>query len=44
MELVESKPSHVFDHAVIAAAKNWKYAPMGEPATTMAEFDFKADQ
>jgi periplasmic protein TonB len=44
VEVVESKPSHVFDHAVVAAAKNWKYAPMGEPATTMAEFDFKADQ
>ncbi len=44
VEVVESHPSHVFDHAVIAAAKNWKYQPMSEAASTMAEFDFKADQ
>lgn len=43
VELVESKPSHVFDRAVVAAAKNWKYAPMSSPASTLAEFDFKSD-
>jgi protein TonB len=41
VEVLQSSPPRIFDNAVVAAAKRWKYAPMAEPASTVTEFDFK---
>ena len=40
VDIVKANPLKYFDHAVIAAALRWKYAPISKPMTTTMEFNF----
>lgn len=43
VEILSAKPTRYFDKEVIAAASQWKYAPIARPQTTLLEFNFKLD-
>ncbi|MCH8619228.1 energy transducer TonB [Undibacterium sp. TS12] len=43
VDIVKANPPKHFDKEVIAAASQWKYAPISKPLTTMLEFNFKLD-
>ena len=43
VEIIKATPRKYFDKAVIAAAMQWKYAPISKPMTTTLEFNFKLD-
>lgn len=43
VEIVKAKPPRQFDREVMAAAAQWKYAPISKPLTTIVEFNFKLD-
>ncbi len=43
VEIVKASPPRQFDREVIAAASQWKYAPISKPLSTMVEFNFKLD-
>jgi protein TonB len=43
VDILKATPKKYFDKAVIAAALQWKYAPISKPMTTTLEFDFKLD-
>ncbi|MFZ6767348.1 energy transducer TonB [Undibacterium sp. Di26W] len=43
VDIVKANPPKHFDKEVIAAASQWKYAPISKPQTTMLEFNFKLD-
>lgn len=44
VEILKARPAKMFDKEVIAAASQWKYAPISKAQTTVAEFSFKLDQ
>lgn len=44
VEVLESASRGGFDRAVIEAAQRWKYAPLAEPSSAIAEFDFHRDE
>jgi TonB family protein len=44
VEVLESAARGGFDRAVIEAAQRWKYAPLPEPGSAIAEFDFHRDE
>jgi TonB family protein len=44
VEVLEATPHGAFDRAVVAATERWKYAPVPEPTTAIAEFDFHRDE
>ncbi|MET3136078.1 protein TonB [Undibacterium sp. GrIS 1.2] len=41
VEIIKSKPTKLFDKEVIAAASQWKYAPISSPQTKILEFSLK---
>ncbi|MBC3935663.1 energy transducer TonB [Undibacterium rugosum] len=43
VEILKARPTKIFDKEVIAAAGQWKYAPVSKAQTTVAEFSFKLD-
>ncbi|MFZ6873550.1 energy transducer TonB [Undibacterium sp. Di27W] len=43
VDIVKANPPKHFDKEVIAAASQWKYAPISKPLTTLLEFNFKLD-
>ncbi len=43
VDIIKATPKKYFDKAVLAAASQWKYAPISKPVTTTMEFDFKLD-
>jgi len=43
VDILKASPKKYFDKAVLAAASQWKYAPISKPMTTTLEFDFKLD-
>ena len=43
VDILTAAPKQYFDRAVIAAALQWKYAPMSKPMNTTMEFSFKMD-
>jgi protein TonB len=43
VEIMKASPPRQFDREVIAAASQWKYAPISKPLSTMVEFNFKLD-
>lgn len=44
VDVVKASPPRLFNSEVIAAATQWKYAPLSKPLTTMVEFNFKLDE
>lgn len=42
-DVMDSSPHAVFDRAVLAAVRGWKYAPLPESTTTLVDFDFSSD-
>ena len=42
-DVMDSSPRAVFDRAVLAAVRGWKYAPLPETTTTLVDFDFNND-
>lgn len=44
VDIVKANPTSYFDKAVIAAASQWKYAPISRAQTTTVEFKFKLDK
>jgi protein TonB len=44
VEILESQPRGTFDRSVLTATQAWRYAPIAEPATAIAEFDFHRDE
>jgi protein TonB len=43
VEILKARPTKVFDKEVIAAASQWKYAPIAKGQTIVTEFNFKYD-
>ena len=43
VDILTARPKKYFDKAVIAAALQWKYAPISKPVTTTLEFNFRID-
>jgi len=43
VDILKATPKKYFDKAVIAAALQWKYAPISKPMTATLEFNFKLD-
>ncbi len=43
VEILKARPTKVFDKEVIAAASQWKYAPIAKSQTIVTEFNFKYD-
>jgi len=43
VEIVKARPTKYFDKEVIAAASQWRYAPIPRQSTAMLEFNFHMD-
>ncbi|MBV8656948.1 MAG: energy transducer TonB [Burkholderiales bacterium] len=43
VDIVEAKPKHVFDRAVVAALSKWRFQPASSGFSVETEIDFKAD-
>ena len=43
VDIIKATPRKYFDKSVIAAALQWKYAPVSKPMTAILEFNFKLD-
>ncbi|MCU6435455.1 TonB family protein [Undibacterium sp. Jales W-56] len=43
VDIIQAKPAKHFAPEVIAAASQWKYAPIASPQTKILEFNFKLD-
>ena len=41
--VLDSKPGHLFDQAVLSAVSHWHFQPIAEPITTKKTFNFKPD-
>lgn len=43
VEIVNAQPKKIFDKEVIAAALQWKYAPVSSPQVNVVQFNFKLE-